>query len=71
MSHNYLDFNDYSTPVKKVLDDRFSIVVTPNAGILKVKSIYIKRNYLELSDTPYRIGKPIADLLNQFNPRSD
>lgn len=53
---NYMDFDDYQTPIKRLYDDRMSLALTPNSNLVKQKDIFLKRNFATLNDNVMNMG---------------
>jgi len=54
--NSYMDFEDYESPVKIYMDDRFSYRGVP--GFKKQVKMYMKENTVEMSDSLLGIGQP-------------
>jgi hypothetical protein len=59
----YLDFDDYETPVKKMIDDKFSMLLTPNADLMKQRTIFVRKNNAVLNDYYFNLGLPFTETL--------
>ena len=53
--NSYMDFDDYDTPVKTYVDDRYSYRGVPGFG--KKVTMYMKENSVELSDSILGLGQ--------------
>ena len=54
IANSYVDFNDYDTPVKRYLDDRYTYSLTP--GTRKIIRSFIRPNTAEFKDSLLDIG---------------
>jgi hypothetical protein len=59
--HQFLDFDDYKTPIKTFYDDTFQMHVHPAESIAKRKTMFVKKNLVTLNDDPFSTG------LNMFS----
>jgi hypothetical protein len=59
--HQFLDFDDYKTPIKNFYDDTFQMHVHSSEKITKRKTMFVKKNLVTLNDDPFSTG------LNMFN----
>ncbi|CAI2363116.1 unnamed protein product [Moneuplotes crassus] len=59
VSSKYFDFDDFETPIKRVVDDQF--IFKMSSGLKKFSELYVKRSTVALSDSLLPLGEDKED----------